>query len=117
MTEPVVTIAITVEGVDRRFEICGECAVSLIALVAAGDRGVTSIEYPGELPGMGTSCAELQQRYGLDIRTERNSHRDAGLKWLTEGMEDPGEGITNRVLLTPVQIISVDSAVNPGSAQ
>lgn len=117
MTDTVVIFSIRVDGTDHRFEIGSQCAFTLVALVVSGDRGISSIEDPEEFSRTGACCAELSQRYGLDIRTERNSHRDAGFKWLTEGKEDPGEGITNRVLLTPVQIISVDNAAHPGSAQ
>lgn len=73
----------------------GQSARCLMALVAAGDRGVTAQELSSWALRLAAYVHDLRRRFGLDIHMEREPHDGAA-----------GEGWHGRYsLLSSVQII------------
>jgi len=93
---PIVSFTVVINGTDHQYEVIGQCARSLLALVEAGQNGVTALEVSGWAFRLAAYCCDLRHRYGLAIRTEREEH--AG-------------GWHGRYFLeTPVQIDRVEGA-------
>jgi len=66
-------IALDRDG-TRPFIVRGQVAKALIALVNAGERGVSTLEVESWAHRLAAYCHELRTRYGLVIRTEREEH-------------------------------------------
>ena len=77
----------------RPFIVRGQVAKALIALVSAGDDGVSALEVASWAYRLAAYCHELRTRYGLAIRTEREEHS--------------GGWHGRHVLETPVRILFV----------
>ncbi len=61
-------------GNQRRMIASGQEARALLALVAAGSRGVTALECSSWAFRLAAYCHALRKRYALSIRTERERH-------------------------------------------
>lgn len=85
-------------GKARVFELRGQTARALIALVEAGDHGCSALEVSSWAYRFAAYCWELRHRYGLDIRTDREAHA--------------GGWHGRHVLVTPVEIVSVETNGN-----
>jgi hypothetical protein len=92
--------AFACEGDARRpFTVRGQTARALHALVAAGPRGVTALDVSGTWAyRFAAYCHKLRTRYGLAIRTDRESH--------------PGGWHGRHVLETPVVIDAIHEPAN-----
>jgi len=82
-------------GTSRDFEVTGQNAKALLALVAAGPRGITSLECGTWAFRLAAYCHILRHDYGLAVRTEREEH--------------PGGWHGRHVLETPVEILAVET--------
>jgi hypothetical protein len=58
----------------RDFEVSGQVAKALVALVDAGGRGVTSLDCDTWAFRLAAYCHTLRRNHGLAIRTDRESH-------------------------------------------
>ena len=79
----------------RRFEVRGQTAKALVALVAAGNRGLTAQEAAHWAFRLAAYCHDLRKDHGLEIQTLREDH--------------PGGWHGRHVLHTPVRILSVET--------
>jgi Winged helix domain len=73
--------------------IRGQTARALLALVEAGERGVTALECSTWAYRLAADCYDLRRDHGLAIRCDREEH--------------PGGWHGRHVLETPVEIVSV----------
>jgi hypothetical protein len=82
-------------GSGGPFAVRGQAAKSLLALVAAGDKGVTALEVSCWAYRFAAYCHDLRHKHGLVIETIRESH---------------GGGWHGRhVLRSPVEIVECDN--------
>lgn len=79
---------------DREYEAVGQVARTLLALVAAGQRGITALEVSGWAFRLAAYCCDLRHRFGLAVRTVREVH--------------PGGWHGRHILESPVRILFVD---------
>lgn len=91
MTKPIVTARVYQDGQDRVIEVRGQPAKALLALVEAEDNGYSAEEVASLTYRFGPCIGQLRRRYGLDIRTDRETHHGG---W--------------HVLETPVEILNVE---------
>lgn len=89
-----VTIVFERAGDGRRFMVRGQTARALVALVEAGDRGVTALECSTWALRLAAYCHVLRHDYGLDIETKRETHA--------------GGWHGRHILRTPVTIVSAE---------
>lgn len=82
-------------GQAREFEARGQTARALLALVEAGERGVTALECSTWAYRLAAYCYDLRRDHGLAIRCDREEH--------------PGGWHGRHVLETAVEIIIVES--------
>jgi hypothetical protein len=94
MNRLTVTVRAWRDGAERVFEVRGQTAKALLALVEAGQRGVTALECAARMFRVEPHCHELRHRYGLDIATQRETH--------------PGGWHGRHVLLSAVQVIRIE---------
>ena len=78
----------------------GQAAKALVALVAAGQRGITALECDTWAYRLAAYCHALRRDWGLVIRTEREDH--------------PGGWHGRHILETPVRIIANDAGAECG---
>jgi hypothetical protein len=78
----------------RRFEVRGQTAKALAALIDAGERGVTALDVSTWAYRFAAYCFDLRTKHGLEIQTLREDH--------------PGGWHGRHVLRTPVRIVSVE---------
>lgn len=78
----------------RRFEVRGQTAKALAALVDAGDKGVTALDVSTWAYRFAAYCFDLRTKHGLEIVTLREDH--------------PGGWHGRHALRTPVRIVSVE---------
>lgn len=90
----VVTARIYGDSQDRVVEVRGQTARALLALVAAGRRGVTALECSTWAHRLAAYCYDLRRDHGLAIRCDREEH--------------PGGWHGRHVLETAVEIVTVD---------
>lgn len=95
-------LTVTVKALEgpraRTFEVKGrQTARALLALVEAGEDGVTALEVSGWAYRFAAYCWELRHRHGLEIVTMAEKHS--------------GGWHGRHVLRTPVEIISIDGAI------
>jgi len=83
-------------GAPREFETKGQPARALLALVEAGEHGVTALECSTWAYRLAAYCYDLRRDHGLAIRRDREEH--------------PGGWHGRHVLETPVEIVAVASA-------
>ena len=95
----VVTAQCHQAGEVRTFETRGQTAKALLALVTAGDKGVTASEVATWAYRLAAYRHDLKRIHGLDIITRHEEH--------------PGGWHGRYILLTPVQIVSIDNAQVP----
>jgi hypothetical protein len=79
----------------RRFEVRGQTARCLVALVGAGDRGVTALEVSTWALRFAAYTYDLRTKHGLNIQTLREEH--------------PGGWHGRHALRTQVRIVSVET--------
>lgn len=82
-------------GNGRYFETRGQIAKALVALVDAGDRGVTALDVSSWAYRFAAYTFDLRKNHGLEIQTLREEH--------------PGGWHGRHVLRTPVRIVSVET--------
>jgi len=80
----------------RRFQVSGQTARTIVALVEAGDRGLTALECGAWAFRLAAYCHDLRHDFGLDIETKRETH--------------PGGWHGRHILRTPVRIMDIDPA-------
>jgi hypothetical protein len=90
-----VTARVYSGSLDQIVEIRGQTARALLALVEAGERGVTALECSTWAYRLAASCYDLRLDYGLAIRCEREEH--------------PGGWHGRHALDTPVEIVTVET--------
>ena len=96
MTGRIIVIARTWDaGTPREFEIKGQTARALLALVEAGARGVTALECSAWAYRLAAYCHDLRRHHGLAVRCDREEH--------------PGGWHGRHVLESAVEVISVDT--------
>ena len=61
-------------GPDGVFEVKGQTAKTLTALIKAGASGVTALEVNSWAYRLGAYVHELRRRHGLAIETQREGH-------------------------------------------
>jgi hypothetical protein len=83
-------------GEARDFETRGQSARTLVALVEAGQRGVTALECSAWAFRLAAYCHELRRDHGLAIRTDREDH--------------PGGWHGRHVLESAVELLAVEGA-------
>jgi hypothetical protein len=83
-------------GVPRDFEMTGQTARTLLALLEAGARGVTALECSTWAFRLAAYCYDLRRDHGLAICCDREEH--------------PGGWHGRHVLETPVEIVTVETA-------
>jgi len=81
-------------GTAREFEVSGQTARALLALVEAGQRGVTALECSTWAFRLAAYCYDLRRDHGLAIRCDCEEH--------------PGGWHGRHVLETPVDVIRVE---------
>lgn len=79
----------------RRFEVRGQTARTLLALVEAGDRGVTALEVSSWALRLAAYAFDLRRNFDLDVATLREEH--------------PNGWHGRHVLRTPVRIVRVET--------
>jgi hypothetical protein len=89
---PTVTFERLPDG--RRFQVTGQTARTIAALVEAGDRGVTALECGAWAFRLAAYCHDLRHGFGLDIETKRETH--------------PGGWHGRHILCTPVRILDIE---------
>jgi hypothetical protein len=82
-------------GESRRFEVRGQTAKALVALVDAGDRGLSALDVSSWAYRFAAYTFDLRTKYGLEIQTLREEH--------------PGGWHGRHVLRTSVRIVSVET--------
>ena len=82
------------DGAERLFEVQGQTAKTLAALIESGDHGCTAQEVSSWAYRFAAYCWDLRHRYGLDIQTIREAHH--------------GGWHGRHVLITPVEIVLVE---------
>ena len=93
-------ILVLFEALDRRWEAKGQVARTLLALVAAGEHGVTAAEISSWALRLAAYCFVLRRDYHLTIDTIREPHE--------------GGWHGRHVLRTPVRVISVEPMASNG---
>lgn len=78
----------------RHFQVTGQTARTIAALVEAGDRGVTALECGAWAFRLAAYCHDLRHDFGLDIETQRETH--------------PGGWHGRHILRTPVRIVDIE---------
>jgi hypothetical protein len=94
MSRFTVTARVYENGHVRLISVSGQTARALVALVEAGNDGRTAAEVSNWAYRFSAYCHELRHRYGLEIRTDRETH--------------PFGWHGRHVLVTPVEIVSAD---------
>lgn len=99
MRRATVTARTWKDGAARLFEVRGQTARALLALVAAGPRGVTALECGAWAFRLAAYCHDLRRRHGLDIATQREPH--------------PGGWHGRHILWSAVEIVAADGEAAP----
>lgn len=89
-----VTAILRNAGDQHKVRVHGQTARTLLALVNSGPRGVSALECGAWAFRLAAYCHRLRHRYGLTIRTDKESH--------------PGGWHGRHVLETPIEIVAVD---------
>lgn len=97
-----VTFVVNRDGLDSIYEVQGQIARTLTALVDAGDEGQTAQEVSSWAFRFGAYIHELRHRYGLEIQTIREEH--------------PFGWHGRYVLQTPVRIVRIETVSVPKAA-
>ena len=79
----------------RRFQVSGQTARTIAALVEAGDKGVTALECNAWAFRLAAYCYDLRRDFALGIETRRETH--------------PGGWHGRHVLRTPVRIVTAEA--------
>lgn len=94
MTKLTIHVRVWNSGQERIFELRGQTAKALLALVDAASHRCTMLEVATWAYRFAPYCYELRRKYGLAIRIDREEH--------------PGGWYSHHVLETPVEILSVE---------
>ena len=73
-SRPFKRIIVEAIGPNGRFEVIGQVAKALVALVEHGAAGVTALEVSSWAYRLGAYVHELRHRQGLAIETQREAH-------------------------------------------
>ena len=95
-----VTFTVTQGETSGTFVCAGQTARCLLALVAAGDRGITALEVSNWALRLSAYVFELRNRFGLEVAMEREAH---------DGLCGPGWHGRYR-LLSSVELVEVIDA-------
>lgn len=95
MTRERIDFEATTPAGTVRGHASGQTAKALVALVQAGQRGITALECDTWAYRLAAYCHFLRRDWGLSIRTDREDH--------------PGGWHGRHVLETPVRIIADDA--------